>query len=128
MCRIIAIVMAAITFFLLGTFPGWHEEVDDAGSEREVKSFPSRNVSRVAWVSVFVASVLMLVSVLGQHVAAVATATTIRNATCSTVATKVGAIAMTVGWIASGCFILVTLGLLVLILLISLWNRLVDDE
>ncbi|KAA8566090.1 hypothetical protein EYC84_008694 [Monilinia fructicola] len=45
---IIAIIFAFICLLLLATFPGWHEEEDALGSEREVKPFPSRPVSQVA--------------------------------------------------------------------------------
>ncbi|UZP42348.1 hypothetical protein NXS19_010164 [Fusarium pseudograminearum] len=37
---IIAIIFAFICLLLLATFPGWHEETDSEGSDREVKPFP----------------------------------------------------------------------------------------
>ncbi|KAK4953502.1 hypothetical protein LTR66_013634, partial [Elasticomyces elasticus] len=60
---IVAIVLAFITFLLLATFPGWHEEQNAVtGEEMDIKPFPSRPVSQVALALIFIASIFVLVS------------------------------------------------------------------
>lgn len=124
---IVAIILAFICFILLATFPGWHEETDERGSERDVKPFPSRPVSQVALALIFVASVFVLVSVLWQHTASVAASTIAQDLGNGSVKSGVGTTAMILGWFGFALFIIVTIGLLVMILSISLLDRLTDD-
>ncbi|KAL8658943.1 MAG: hypothetical protein Q9221_001165 [Calogaya cf. arnoldii] len=124
---IVAIVLAFVCFILLATFPGWHEETDERGSERDVKPFPSRPVSQVALALIFVASVFVLVSVLWQHTASVAASTIAQDLGNGSVRSGVGTTAMILGWFGFALFIIVTIGLLVMILSISLLDRLTDD-
>ncbi|KAG7009017.1 CDP-diacylglycerol--serine O-phosphatidyltransferase [Physcia stellaris] len=124
---IVAIVLAFITFLLLATFPGWHEETDERGSERDVKPFPSRPVSQVALALIFIASVFVLVSVLWQHTASVAASTIAQDLGNGSVKSGVGTTAMILGWFGFALLIIVTIGLLVMILSISLLDRLTDD-
>ena len=126
-CRIVAIILAFVCFILLATFPGWHEEMDERGSERDVKPFPSRPVSQVALALIFVASVFVLVSVLWQHTASVAASTIASDFGNGSVQSGVGAGAMVLGWIGFTLLIIVTIGLLVMILSIQLLDNLVDD-
>ena len=59
---IVAIILAFVTFLLLATFPGWHEERDArTGSDIDIKPFPSRPVSQVALALIFIASIFVLV-------------------------------------------------------------------
>lgn len=113
---------------LLATFPGWHEEVDERGSERDVKPFPSRPVSQIALALIFVASVFVLVSVLWQHTASVAASTIAQDLGNGSVKSGVGTSAMILGWFGFALLIIVTIGLLVMILSISLLDRLTDDR
>ncbi|MCJ1294285.1 hypothetical protein MMC32_006965 [Xylographa parallela] len=124
---IVAIILAFVCFILLATFPGWHEETDERGSERDVKPFPSRPVSQVALALIFVASVFVLVSVLWQHTASVAASTIASDFGNGSVQSGVGAGAMVLGWIGFTLLIIVTIGLLVMILSIQLLDNLVDD-
>ncbi|KAL9586700.1 MAG: hypothetical protein Q9212_000708 [Teloschistes hypoglaucus] len=124
---IVAMILAFICFILLATFPGWHEETDERGSERDVKPFPSRPVSQVALALIFVASVFVLVSVLWQHTASVAASTIAQDLGNGSVKSGVGTTAMILGWFGFALFIIVTIGLLVMILSISLLDRLTDD-
>ena len=126
-CRIVAIILAFLCFVLLATFPGWHEEVDDRDSVRDVKPFPSRPVSQVALALIFVASVFVLVSVLWQHTASVAASTIAQDLANGSVRSGIGTSAMVLGWFGFGLFIVVTIGLLVMILSISLLDRLTDE-
>ncbi|KAJ9196898.1 hypothetical protein DTO166G4_5340 [Paecilomyces variotii] len=124
---IVAIVLAFFCFILLATFPGWHEETDATGSEREVKPFPSRPVSQAALALIFVSSVFVLVSVLWQHTASVAASTIAQDMGNGSVKSGVGTSAMVLGWFGFGFLVVVTIGLLVMILSISLLRELTDD-
>lgn len=95
---IIAVILAFFCFILLATFPGWHEEVDASGSEKEVKPFPSRPVSQAALALIFVSSVFILVSVLWQHTASVAASTVAQDMGNGSVKSGVGSSAMVLGW------------------------------
>lgn len=124
---IVAIVLAFVCFLLLATFPGWHEEHDDNGSDREVKPFPSRPVSQVALALIFVASVFVLVSVLWQHTASVGASTIAQDLGNGSVKSGVGTAAMILGWFGFALLIIVTIGLLVMILSIRILAELTDE-
>ncbi|EPE26812.1 hypothetical protein GLAREA_02726 [Glarea lozoyensis ATCC 20868] len=113
---IIAIIFAFICLLLLATFPGWHEEEDAHGSEREVKPFPSRPVSQIALAIIFIASIFVLVSVLWQHTASVAASIIAQDLGNGSVKSGVGTSAMVLGWFGFALLIVVTIGLLVMIL------------
>ncbi|KYK54742.1 hypothetical protein DCS_06702 [Drechmeria coniospora] len=124
---IIAIIFAFICLLLLATFPGWHEEEDSEGSEREVKPFPSRPVSQVALAIIFIASIFILVSVLWQHTASVAASIIAQDFGNGVVKSGVGTSAMVMGWFSFTLLIIVTIGLLVMILSISVLGQLMRD-
>lgn len=123
---IIAVIFSFFCFLLLGTFPGWHEEVDASGSEHDVHPFPSRPVSQTALTLNFISSVFVLVSVLWQHTASVAAAAVASDLGNGSVKSGVGAAAMTLGWFGFGLTVVVTVGLLVMILSIRLISDLTD--
>jgi hypothetical protein len=120
---IVAIVFAFICLLLLATFPGWHEEEDDHGSEREVKPFPSRAVSQIALAIIFIASIFVLVSVLWQHTASVAASIIAQDLGNGSVKSGVGTTAMVLGWFSFTLLIIVTIGLLVMILSIRVLSE-----
>ncbi|TKA70671.1 hypothetical protein B0A49_02573 [Cryomyces minteri] len=125
---IVAIILAFVTFLLLATFPGWHEEHDArTGSDIDIKPFPSRPVSQVALALIFIASIFVLVSVLWQHTASVAAATIAQDLGNGSVKSGVGTTAMVLGWFGFALFIVVTIGLLVMILSIHLLDKLTDE-
>lgn len=126
--RIVALVLAFFCFILLATFPGWHEEIDASGSEREVRPFPSRPVSQVALTLIGISSVFVLVSVLWQHTASVAASSMVQNLANGSLKSGVGSSAMVLGWFGFGLLVVVTIGLLVMILSISILRRLTDEE
>ncbi|TVY23090.1 hypothetical protein LHYA1_G008344 [Lachnellula hyalina] len=113
---IIAIIFAFICLLLLATFPGWHEEEDASGSDREVKPFPSRPVSQIALAIIFIGSIFILVSVLWQHTASVAASIIAQDMGNGSVKSGVGTTAMVLGWFGFALLIIVTIGLLVMIL------------
>lgn len=126
---IVAIIFAFVTFILLATFPGWHEEADPrTGSDVDVKPFPSRPVSQVALALIFIASIFVLVSVLWQHTASVAASQIAKDLGNGSVKSGVGVTAMILGWFGFGLLVVVTIGLLVMILSIQLINKLTDAE
>ncbi|KAK0725446.1 Ca2+ regulator and membrane fusion protein Fig1-domain-containing protein [Lasiosphaeris hirsuta] len=124
---IIAIIFAFICLLLLATFPGWHEEADSEGSEREVKPFPSRPVSQVALAIIFIASIFVLVSVLWQHTASVAASIIAQDFGNGSVLSGVGTSAMVMGWFSFTLLIIVTIGLLVMILSIRVLADIMDN-
>ncbi|KAK3075593.1 hypothetical protein LTR53_000931 [Teratosphaeriaceae sp. CCFEE 6253] len=125
---IVAIILAFITFLLLATFPGWHEERDArTGSDIDIKPFPSRPVSQVALALIFIASIFVLVSVLWQHTASVAAAQIAQDFGNGSVRSGVGTSAMVLGWLGFALLIVVTIGLLVMILSIHLLDKLTED-
>lgn len=124
--RIIAIIFAFICLLLLATFPGWHEEEDSEGSEREVKPFPSRPVSQIALAIIFIASIFVLVSVLWQHTASVAASIIAQDFGNGSVLSGVGTSAMVMGWFSFTLLIIVTIGLLVMILSIRVLASIMD--
>lgn len=126
--RIVAVVLSFFCFILLATFPGWHEERDESGSDVEVKPFPSRPVSQAALALIFVSSVFVLVSVLWQHTASVAASTIAQDMGNGSVKSGVGTSAMVLGWFGFVLLVVVTIGLLVMILSISLIRKLTDED
>ena len=124
---IAAIALAFIAMCLLFTFPGWHEEQDDNGSDREVKPFPSRPVSQIALATSTLASLLALVSMIWQHTASVAAATTAQDLGYGTVRSEVGATSLALGWVGFALMVLTAIGLLVMILSIRFLDQLTDE-
>lgn len=122
---IIAIIFAFVCLLLLATFPGWHEETDSEGSDREVKPFPSRPVSQIALALIFVSAIFVLVSVLWQHTASVAASVIAQDFGNGAVKSGVGTSAMVLGWFSFALLIVVTIGLLIMILSISVLSSMV---
>jgi hypothetical protein len=119
----ISIPFAVVTFILLATFPGWHEEEGSNGSERDVKPFPSRPVSQVALVCIFISALMALLGSFWQHMASVAASTMTEVFTYDRISGGVGAVAMVLGWLSSFFLIVVTLGLLIMILSIRVLSQ-----
>ncbi|KAK0126633.1 hypothetical protein ONS95_008219 [Cadophora gregata] len=122
-----AIPLGFLTILLLATFPGWHEEVDDEGSEREVKPFPSRPVIKLALGALILGALFCFISVMLQHVAGAAGSALVESLSYGTVRAKVGTTSMVIGWGGELLYVLATIGLLMLALSISNLMRAVDD-
>ena len=120
-------VLAFIAICLIATYPGWHEEVDDSGDVRNVKPFPSRSISQLALAATVLATMLALVSMMWQHVASVAVATTAQNMGYGAVKSHVGAASMALGWLGFACLTISMIGLLVMMLSISLLKLLTNE-
>lgn len=122
---IIAVIFAFFCVLLLATFPSWYEEEDSEGSERFIHQLPSRAVSQVALAIIFISSIFILVSVLWQHTASVAAAVIAQDFGNGAVKSGVGTSAMVLGWFSFALFIIVTIGLIVTILTISVVAQMV---
>lgn len=122
---IIATIFAFLCVLLLATFPSWYEEEDSEGSERIVRAIPSRAVSQVALAIIFVSSIFILVSVLWQHTASVAASVIAQDFGNGAVKSGVGTSAMVMGWFSFALLIIVTIGLIVTILTISVVHQMV---
>lgn len=121
-------MLSAVVIGLLLTFPGWHEETDDGGSECDVKPFPSRPVSHAAAAAALVSAILLLISSIWQHVAAVAYTSGVAGLSSAIIGTGVGTAAVALLWIAFVSIILVMVGLVVMIISINLLEALIDDD
>ena len=124
---IIAQALAVITVILISTFPGWHDEVDDNGSEREVRPFPSQTVVHSACGAAIAAVFFDLVAVLWQHIGAVAGIATAQHIAYGSVDVKIGATAMALGWLSFAFLVAASVGLLVTALSIAILDLHIDD-
>lgn len=73
-------------------------------------------------------SVFVLVSVLWQHTASVAASTIAQDMGNSVVKSGVGTSAMVLGWFGFVLLVIVTIGLLIMILSISMLRKLTDED
>ena len=116
-----------VVLCILLTFPNWHEEIDDKGSERDVKPFPNREATKLAIALLITASWLAVLSMLWEHVASVAAVTTIENMAYGTVKGKIGAAGLILGWLAVAMIMIGTFGLVVMAASIHNLDILTDD-
>ena len=114
----------------MATFPGWHEEVDENGSERDVKPFPSRSTSYLVAFFQTAASLLALVSVVWQQSAAGAYVSAVDRFKLTAVVTHVGAAGSALAWVACSLEILVAISTVCMIASIKLLDGWLegDDE
>lgn len=111
---------------LMASFPGWHTDVGDAGSEIDVKPFPSRSVSHVTLAAMSLAAILVLVSALWQHVATATAASMGGGLAYGTVRGGVGAAAMVLGWGGLLLAVIGMLGMLIMILSVQVLQAALD--
>lgn len=126
-CSIAAVALAFITICLLLSFPGWQDEVGENGSDREVKRFPSRPITMIALATSTLGAMLALVSMIWQHTASVAAATTAQDLGYGSVKSAVGATALALGWAGFAFSALTAVGVLVIILSIRVLDALEDE-
>ncbi|RDW74613.1 Fig1 domain-containing protein [Aspergillus mulundensis] len=123
---IMATVLVFVGFYALGTFPGWHEEMDAEGSIREVKPFPSNLVLQLVVGCHFIASLFLIVAVLWQHIASVAYAANTEIIYGGAVHARIGAAAVGMGWGAVGATVLVTVSMTVMTLSLRMVYHLLE--
>lgn len=120
--------LAGLAFVGLATFPGWAEEHDETtGSDIDVKPFPSRAVSQAIAFALLMASLLILVSCLWQHVAAASVVTTVSSMSQRRIAGHVGAVAAVLVWLSLTFVVFTFLGILVMIISIYTLDLLTDE-
>jgi hypothetical protein len=113
----------------MATFPGWHEEHDAiTGSDIDIKPFPSRPVFKGVLLALSVASLLLLISALWQHVAAASVVAIISNtAQGHNVVGNVGAASIGLVWLSFALAMIAFQGALYEMLSIHLLDRLTDE-
>jgi hypothetical protein len=84
-------------------------------------------VCQIALALIFVSSVFVLISVLWQHTASVAASTIAQDFGNGSVKSGVGTSAMVLGWFGFALLIIVTIGLLVMLLSMSVLDKLTGD-
>ncbi|KAJ5822695.1 hypothetical protein N7447_005035 [Penicillium robsamsonii] len=124
----IVIALMFICILILSSFPGWNEEVDDSGSIRMVRPFPSMPLSQICLLGFLCSSAFCLISVLWQHINSSAAATMTETLTYGAVSAHVGGAAMALGWLSVGLIAVVSIGILVMILSISILRKLMEDD
>ena len=101
--------------------------MDETGSDREVKPFPSRALTRSTCAFLAAAILFALLSSLWQHTAAVAFATAVQNMAYGSVKSEVGAMAIGLGWASFGLYVVAFCVVLVEILSIQILDDLIDE-
>ena len=109
---ITGLVFATVVFCLLTTFPTWHEEEDEYGEVIDVKPFPPNTIVNTALMTMLFSVLLIFVSILWQHTAAVTAAVAGQNMAYGSVKYEVGAIAVALGWAGFILLVFVFLGLI----------------
>ncbi|KAL2063544.1 hypothetical protein VTL71DRAFT_5349 [Oculimacula yallundae] len=122
----ISIALSVLAIVLLSTFPRWHTETDDDGSEREVKPFPSKKISYSATALIGLASIFMFVSILWQHIVSATAAVMVDDLTYGAAKGSVGSAAMAIGWTAVSCLLLTFVATLIMVWSIKVLSELVD--
>ncbi|PSN65956.1 hypothetical protein BS50DRAFT_554048 [Corynespora cassiicola Philippines] len=122
------IILGFLACLLLATFPGWHKERDETGSDINVKPFPSRNALQLALSCLFVASVCGLIASLWQHIGSVGAAAMAESANYGNVKSEIGAGAMAMSWIAFALLMVACIGVLVMMLSIIVLDHLTDNN
>lgn len=122
-----AVVLSVVSFCFLATFPGWHKEINETGSEIEVKPFPSKPVSYLVLACNFSASTLLLVSGLWQHVGAVGAAAMVESAYLGNVKSTIGSGAVAMVWLSMGLTLTTMVGIGVLIISTIILDRMAWD-
>ncbi|KAL4768477.1 Ca2+ regulator and membrane fusion protein Fig1-domain-containing protein [Aspergillus nidulans var. acristatus] len=125
---IMSIVLIFLSFSALSTFPSWYTELDASGDEVEVRPFPAMSVVYLVLSFEALASLVLIVAVLWQHVAVVAHAATAEAAFGGAIKGDVGAVAMGLGWGAIGAVLLVTFGIALRLLSLKHYVVLEDEE
>ena len=92
-----------------------------------MKPFPSRLALLTVGGMLLTASLLAMISSLWQHIAAIAFATTAQDMGYGSIKSEVGAVAMGLGWASWALYIVALSFILVMIISISILERLLDE-
>jgi len=117
-----------LAFAGLATYPGWHSEYDaETGSEIEIRPPVSRTISHAVTFVLLMASLLVLVSCLWQHVAAASVVSTVSSITQERALAHVGPAAAVLAWFSLTLIVAAFLGTSVLVLSIAMLREYRDD-
>jgi hypothetical protein len=118
--------LTGLAFSGIATFPGWHKDYDArTGSDIDIKPFPSRPVSQAVALALGMASLLLMISALWQHVAAASVVAIIATTgQGQRVVGDIGAASISLVWLSFALAILVFQGIIVMLLSINLLGRL----
>lgn len=121
------IVLNVLGVVAMNSFPGWHTEVDDSGSETDIRPFPGKLIMGIAVALLFVSMVLVLISIMWQHMVGVTAATSISTATGGVVENHIGATSIALGWAAVGMNAIAALGIWLASTSVELLDILIDE-
>ncbi|MCJ1245203.1 hypothetical protein MMC30_002404 [Trapelia coarctata] len=107
----IVIVLGYLTFCMLAAFPRWYEDMYDFRPRRALLPFSAKPETFGVLGTVNVGAVLALVSIVWQHTAAAAAASTAQTMGYGIIYSKVGPVAVGLGWSALALYIVVALSL-----------------
>lgn len=125
--RIGSAALAFISIVLFNTFPGWHEERDEAtGSDVDVKPFPSRPVLVACLACTVIGALFTFTSALWQHTASATAATILETSAVSIIKANVGSVGTALAWLIFGIWLIVFLATFVMWLSIRILDRLTD--
>ena len=117
--------LTALAFVGLATFPGWIQHHDETtGSDIDIKPFPSRQVAQAIAFVLLMASLLVLVSCLWQHVAAASVVTTVSSMSQQKIVGHVGAVAAVLAWLSLALVVVPLLGIVITIISLHLLDLL----
>ena len=88
----------------------------------DVKPFPSRHASRTVAVSIFFSSMLIFVTTLWQHTAAVAAGALVPCVDTGGLSVKIGTLALALSWVSFGVEAVALIGISIMICTIAIIN------
>jgi len=104
-------VLGYLTFCMLAAFPRWYEDVYDWRPRRALLPFSAKLETLGVLGTVNVAAILALISIVWQHIAAGAAASTAQTMGYGSISSEVGSVAVGLGWSALALYIVVALSL-----------------
>lgn len=108
----------------MASFPGWHEEENSQGSDREVMPFPSRKVTRIALITNGLGSIGLFISVAWQNIAVASVAAVVEGMRYDAVKVNMGVAAAVLSWLAVLFYAVSLLGLTIMVLSMSILSAL----
>jgi hypothetical protein len=118
----------SLSFAGFATFPRWRQERDArTGSDIDTKPFPSKSVSNAITFFLALASLLLLVSALWQHVATASIVSTVSSMSQRKLVGHVGAVAAVLVWLSLTFVIIAFIATAIMIFSIHLLDRLTDE-
>lgn len=124
--RILCIVLTLVFILILYTFPGWHEEETTDGSYRDVKPFPSRQMTLIALVCSFASSLGLYIAIAWQHIAVATAIGSVKGLRYQIVEVSAGSASVTLAWLSVLLSFICTIGISIMILSIQILTKLTN--